>query len=272
MCPPENTIVCWIRGTPSRCGTRWRRASDVLDRFCDKENVVIPEPRPLKALKLTNAVGRGRRARAARPCAAWFRIGDVLEQSSLPVAHDRQGVCGMVVQAPRPVQVDGRPVHGLHHDARDHRATRGREAAARAGAAEAKAAVPPPGPPPPPEHSHVPTIKVAISGMGLVRRGSVTVKCRRTTQTSPSWLDVARAMPTTWRWTRTCLRGCKPWRHSSRSARVAPSGPGWRAACAPDARCLRSCRSTTRRPVKPDPAYLDREGQVDSGYARARHG
>ena len=44
--------------------------------------------------------------------------------------------------------------------------------------AEAKAAVPPPGPPPPPEHSHVPTIKVAISGMGLVRRGSVTVKGR----------------------------------------------------------------------------------------------
>lgn len=180
-CPPENTLPVDTRYAVPMWDAFEQGIAMCFDRFCDKENVVIPEPRPLKALKPTDPASAEDAALSCMggiPMCGAFRIGDVLERvSAFPLPTYKAFVAsGLKRLGPCKSMVD------LYTDCTTMHETIARLEAEKQqleqAVADAKAAVPPPGPPPPPEHSYVPTIKVAISGMGLVRRGSVTFKGR----------------------------------------------------------------------------------------------
>lgn len=180
-CPPENTLPLDTRYAEPMWDAFEKGIAMCFDRFCDKENVVIPEPRPLKALKPTDppsAEDEALSRMGGMPMCGAFRIGDVLERvSAFPLPTYKAFVAsGLKRLGPCKSMVD------LYTDCTTMHETIARLEAEKQqleqAVAEAKAAVPPPGPPPPPEHSNVPTIKVAISGMGLVRRGSVAFKGR----------------------------------------------------------------------------------------------
>jgi hypothetical protein len=180
-CPPENTLPLDTRYGETMWDAFERGISMCFDRYCDKPCVVMPEPRPLKALKPTDppsAENDVLSRMGAMPMCGAFRIGDVLERmSAFPVPTYKAFVAsGLKRLGPCKSMVD------LYADCTTMHETIARLEAEKQqleqAVVDAKAAVPVPGPPPPPEHSLVPTIKVAISAMGLVRRGSVAFKGR----------------------------------------------------------------------------------------------
>ena len=94
--------------------------------------------------------------------------------------------------------------------------------------------------------------------------GSVTVKGRRTTQhRQAGW--TRRAMPTTWRWTRTCLRGASHWRHSADRHALHHLVQVARCVCS-DRPLLAIVQIDSEAKVM----LCLAEGQVEAGYARAR--
>jgi len=188
-CPPENTLPMDTRHGESMWDAFELGISMCFDRYCDKPCVVMPEPRPLKALKPIDPPSAEddllSRMGAVPMCGA-FRIGDVLERMSaftLPT-YKAFVASGLKRLGPCKSMVD------LYADCTTMHETIARLEAEKQqleqAVAEAKAAVPPPAPPPLPDHIQLPTIKMAISAMGLHRRGSVPFKGKE------DYLNIAR--------------------------------------------------------------------------------
>lgn len=180
-CPPENTLPLDTRYGETMWDAFERGISMCFDRYCDKPCVMMPEPRPLKALKPTDppSVEDDTLSRmGAMPMCGAFRIGDVLERmSAFPLPTYKAFVAsGLKRLGPCKSMAD------LYADCTTMHETIARLEAEKQqleqAVADAKAAVPVPGPPPPPDYSHFPTIKMAMTAMGLHRRGSVTFKGR----------------------------------------------------------------------------------------------
>ena len=178
-CPPQQTLPLDERYGETIWDAFEQGISMCFDRFCDKPCVVMPEPRPLKALKPTDppsAEDDVLSRMGAMPMCGAFRIGDVLERmSAFPVPTYKAFVAsGLKRLGPCKSMVD------LYTDCTTMHETIARLEAEKQqleqAVADAQAAVPPPGPPPPPEFSHYPTIKIAMTAMGLHRRGSVPFK------------------------------------------------------------------------------------------------
>jgi hypothetical protein len=180
-CPPENTLPMDARYGETIWSAFEQGISMCFDRFCDKPCVVMPEPRPLKALKPTDppSVEDDTLSRmGAMPMCGAFRIGDVLERMGafqvpcykafVTSGLKRLGPCKSMAD----LYADCTTMHETIAQLETEKQQLERDVA------NAKAAVPPPGPPPPPDFSQLPTIKIAMNAMGLHRRGSVTFKGR----------------------------------------------------------------------------------------------
>tara|TARA_B100000963_G_scaffold169225_1_gene147102 strand:- start:3890 stop:6262 length:2373 start_codon:yes stop_codon:yes gene_type:complete len=180
-CPPFQTLPVDERYGETMWDAFEQGISMCFDRYCDKPCVMTPVPRPLKALKPTDppsAEDETLSRMGGMPMCGAFRIGDVLERmSAFPLpAYKAFVASGLKRLGPCKSMVD------LYTDCTTMHETIARLEAEKRQLeqtlADAKAAVPRPGPPPPPDPSFLPTIKIAISAMALVRRGSVTFKGR----------------------------------------------------------------------------------------------